>query len=141
MIFKIWQFFVDYVNPLIKVIHAPTMQREILKAMDNLQEVDKSLEALLFSIYTIVVASLSAADCLSMLTCERAPLLAQFRGATQQALVDAGFPGTTDFKILQALLLFMVCALSPGHFIVVALTFASSLTLAPMKPSFYPQLP
>lgn len=117
------------------------MQREILKAIENLQEVDKSLEALLFSIYTIVVASLSTAHCLSMLACEKAPLLAQFRGATQQALVDADFLRTTDFRILQALLLFMVCALSPGDCIVVTLTFASCLILAPRKPLFYPQLP
>ncbi|CRG87218.1 putative LRR receptor-like serine/threonine-protein kinase At1g51860 [Talaromyces islandicus] len=109
MIFKFWQFFLDYINPLIKVIHAPTMQREILKAMDNLQEVDKSLEVLLFSIYTIVVASISAADCLSMFACERAPLLAQFRNATQQALIDADFLRTAEFKVLQALLLFMLC--------------------------------
>jgi hypothetical protein len=140
MIFKFWQFFVDYVNPLIKVIHAPTMQREILKAMDNLQEVDKPLEALLFSIYTIVVASVSTTDCLSMFACERAPLLAQFRTATQQALVDADFLRTTDFQVLQALLLFMVCALFLDDFIAVTLTFASCVTLTPRKASFYPQL-
>jgi hypothetical protein len=122
MIFKFWQFFLDYVNPLIKVIHGPTMQREILKAMDNLQEVDKSLEALLFSIYTIVVASISATDCLSMFSCERAPLLAQFRNATQQALIDADFLRTTEFKVLQALLLFMVRSLPCHYLITVMLT-------------------
>lgn len=140
MIFKFWQFFLDYINPLIKVIHAPTMQREILKAMDNLQEVDKSIEALLFSIYTIVVASVSTADCLLMFACERAPLLAQFRNATQQALIDADFLRTTEFKVLQALLLFMVRYLPPSNLIALTLTFASYVTLAPRKPSFYQQL-
>lgn len=115
MIFKFWQFFLDYVNPLIKVIHGPTMQREILEAVENLQEVDKSLEALLFSIYTIVVASMSAADCLSMFACERAPLLAQFRTATQQALIDADFIRVPNLRLLQALLLLMVCTLSPAY--------------------------
>jgi hypothetical protein len=108
MIFRLWQFFLDSVNPLIKIIHAPTLQRKILKAVDNLQEVPKNLDALLFSVYTISVASMSNAECISMFARERPSLLMQFRSATQQALIDADFLRRTDLTILQALLLFMV---------------------------------
>lgn len=108
MIFRLWQYFLDSVNPVLKIIHAPTLQQKILNAVDNLQDVPKNLEALLFSIYTISVASMSSVECISMFAHDRSSLLMQFRSATQQALIDADFLRCTDLTILQALVLFLV---------------------------------
>ncbi|KAH8702380.1 hypothetical protein BGW36DRAFT_459086 [Talaromyces proteolyticus] len=108
IVFKIWQYFLDNINILIRIIHGPTMQQDILKAIDNPQDMDNAQEALMFSIYTLVVTSMSAADCLAMLAYEKAHLLAQFRNAAQQALTNANFTSTMDFKVLQALVLYML---------------------------------
>lgn len=62
-IFKLWQIFLDKVNPLIKIVHAPTLQQKILEVIGDLDNVSQSLEAFIFTIYTIAVTSISNLDC------------------------------------------------------------------------------
>ena len=46
LIFTLWQKFLDNVNPLIKVIHVPTVQQQILQASLSLDQVSRPMEAL-----------------------------------------------------------------------------------------------
>jgi len=66
-IFRLWQTFLDNVNPLSKVIHAPTVQHQILEASANLEKVSRSMESLMFAIYATSVNSMDKKQCEIML--------------------------------------------------------------------------
>ena len=110
-IFRMWQTYLDNVNPLIKVLHAPTVQQQILVAISDLEKIPKGLEALMFSIYILAVTSLGEKDCISVLGEEKATLLARYRAGAKQALRKAGFLKSSELIVLQAFFLFLVSGL------------------------------
>ena len=107
-IFRLWQTFLDNVNPLSKVIHAPTVQHQILEAIANLENVSRSMESLLFAIYATSVNSMNNKECETILGESKQILLTRFVKATERALIRASFLKSTDLVVLQALTLFLV---------------------------------
>jgi hypothetical protein len=107
-IFKLWQVFLDGVNPLTKIIHAPTIQQRILDATSDLKSVSPELEALMFAIYCSAFLSMSDEDVRKLFDEPKSTLLSRYRQAVQQALVNAGVLGTSELIVLQAFLLFIV---------------------------------
>lgn len=107
-IFKLWQAFLDNVNPLSKVIHAPTIQVQILDAIGNLDNLQLNTEALLFAIYTTAICSLSSDECESIMGEPKTNLFPRFLTATEQALSRAGFLESSDLVLLQAFVLLLV---------------------------------
>ena len=108
LIFRLWQTFLDNVNPLTKIIHAPTLQQSILDATGNLEHVSKGLETLMFAIYNFAVTSSSNAYCENMLGEAKTTLLARYRRGTQQALIRAEFLKSSELTVLQAFVLYLV---------------------------------
>ncbi|KAJ4367726.1 hypothetical protein N0V86_009847 [Didymella sp. IMI 355093] len=106
--FKLWQTYLDNINPLIKLFHAPTVQQLISEAYGNLNGVSRNAEALLFSIYCIAVESLSDKECISITGESREVIRKRFRTGAQHALINASFLKTSDLIVLQALTLFIV---------------------------------
>lgn len=100
--------FLDNVNPLIKVIHAPTTQQQILETSTNLASVSKGMEALLFSIYLLAITSIDDVRCKEVFGEERILLLARYQFGTQQALLNAEFLRPSSLAVLQALLIYLV---------------------------------
>jgi len=107
-IFRLWQTFIDNVNPITKMVHVPTTQQSLMSASANLKSVSKNFEALMFAIYGMAVLSLDESQCLSMFGRERDELLVKYQSATQQALNNAGFLRSTNIMVLQALVLHLV---------------------------------
>jgi hypothetical protein len=70
----IWQTYLDVVDPLLKIFHIPSTQRQVM-SMSKGREVDAPTECLMFVIYYSAVISLSAAECLDELNEERPVLL------------------------------------------------------------------
>lgn len=110
-IFRLWQIFLDKVNPLIKVVHAPTVQQLVLDASSNLEKIPKGVEALMFSIYTLAVTSLDDGECVSLLGDRKATLLPRYRAGAKQALRNAGFLRSSELLVLQAYFLVLVTSL------------------------------
>jgi hypothetical protein len=108
-IFRLWQTFVENVNPITKIIHVPTVQRELLEASVNLQEVAKPFEALMFAIYASAITSLSNEECGKLTNIPKQQLRKRYHIVAQQALTRAGVFGTMDIVVLQAALLLLVC--------------------------------
>lgn len=106
--FKLWQAYLDNVNPLIKLFHAPTVQQIISEANGNLDEMPRSVEALLLAIYCIAVESLSDGECTAITGEPKIMARQRFRTGAQQALINASFLKTSDLMVLQALTLFVV---------------------------------
>ncbi|TAQ84675.1 hypothetical protein B7494_g7013 [Chlorociboria aeruginascens] len=107
-IFRLWQTFMDNVNPLSKLLHTPTVQCQILEATGNLNGLPRNTEALLFSIYTSAIVSLNNEDCEALMGESRSMLLTRYSTAAQHALVRVGFLKSSDMVVLQALVLFLL---------------------------------
>lgn len=107
-IFRLWQAYLDYVNPLIKILHAPSMQQVILEAIGDLKNIARANEALMFAIYASAVNSLDNGECESMFGSDKVSLLAKYQWAAQQALIKAGYLKTSSVVVLQAYLLYLV---------------------------------
>jgi hypothetical protein len=103
----LWQTFVESVNPLLKIVHVPTLQHQVLDASWDVENVSNPMAAILFAIYTLAITSTSANDCLASFGETRGTLLTRYRAATIQALIACDFLTTRDFEVLQAFVLFL----------------------------------
>ncbi|KPM40852.1 hypothetical protein AK830_g5689 [Neonectria ditissima] len=107
-IFRLWQTYLDNVNPLLKVTHTPSLQVRIIEAASDVKSIGTALEALMFSIYCMSIASLETAECQSMFGLSKENLLIKYHFGCQQALMNARFLQTTDRDCLTALYLYLL---------------------------------
>ncbi|EPE29783.1 Zn2/Cys6 DNA-binding protein [Glarea lozoyensis ATCC 20868] len=107
-IFRLWQTFLNNVNPLITMFHAPTVQQLILDAAANLKTVSRPVEALMFSIYLLAVTSLEDSACESMFGESQASLIRKYSRATHQALVNSKFLKSLNLYTLQAYVYYLL---------------------------------
>ncbi|KIV95466.1 hypothetical protein PV10_03120 [Exophiala mesophila] len=107
-IFKLWQIFLDNINPMTKLIHQPSLHQSLVAAATRLDRVPKGLECLMFAIYTLAVFSISDEECTTQLGEGRKPLLARYRYATRMALSKARYMSTSDLQVLQAFLFYLI---------------------------------
>jgi hypothetical protein len=110
-IFKLWQTYLDNINPLVKIFHTPTIQQIVLNASGNLDDIPKNIEALMFSIYCIALASLGDVECDAIIGEPKSLVMQRFRVGAQHALINAGFLKTNDLVVLQAFVLFLVSSI------------------------------
>ncbi|KAJ6191536.1 hypothetical protein N7519_001557, partial [Penicillium mononematosum] len=108
-IFKLWQAFLENVNPLTKIIHAPTVQQQILDAMSDLLKVSREIEALMFAIYCIALVSLQAEDVEKSFGESKKALLSKCRRGAQLAFKNASLLRTSSSVVLQAFMLYLLC--------------------------------
>ena len=110
-IFKLWQIYLENVNPLLKVTHAPTLQARIIDGASDLANIDPNLEALMFGIYCMAILSLDEDSCYAALGSARADLLTTYQFGCQQALVNCGLLRSQDRDCLTAFYLYLVSVL------------------------------
>ena len=113
-IFRLWQVYLENVDPLLKVTHAPSLQGRIVEAAGNVSSIGSNLEALMFSIYCMSVLSLSVNDCQAMFGSSKVDLSTKYQFGCQQALLNCGFLRRSDRDCLTALYLYLVSPLG-GH--------------------------
>lgn len=110
-VFPLWQVYLEAVDPLLKIIHVPTTQRQLLQASQDLDSIPPSFEALMFAVFYAAVTSMQTSVTLdSMMVDERYELLDKYGSGVEQALSKARFMTHPDIFSLQALTLFLVCA-------------------------------
>lgn len=107
-ILRLWQIYLDGVNPLLKVTHAPSLQGRIIEAASNVSHTSAALEALMFSIYCVAVQSLDEDDCQAIFKSSKETLLTAHHFGCEQALLNCGFLRTGDRDCLTALFLYLV---------------------------------
>lgn len=105
---RLWQTFLDRVNPLTKVIHVPTVQPWVADAADSTASVPKNVEALLFSIYTLGAIALSEPECIMSLGYTRDEAFARFSKGLRISLMRIGVMDNYDLITLQAMVLHLV---------------------------------
>lgn len=107
-IFRLWQKFLDSVNPLIKIFHAPTVQQQVLDATADLDNIPKDIEALMFGIYSMAITSFPEKECIPIFGESKATLQKRFHDGARIAFQRAGLLRSSDMTLLQAFVLYLV---------------------------------
>lgn len=107
-IFRLWQTYLDNVNPITKLFHSPTTQQQVLNAASDLEKITPNVEALMFGIYTMGIVSLDEDECTTTFGEEKNVLLSRFQSGARQALVNAGYLKSSDLTTLRAFTLYLV---------------------------------
>jgi hypothetical protein len=105
---KLWNVYVQNVEPLCKVLHIPTVAKMVDTISKQPSVVSKDDECLLFVIYYFAVFSMSDTDCLQQFNQPRNDLLSKYRTSVCQALINASWLKTTSMLVLQAYTLFLI---------------------------------
>lgn len=63
----LWQRFIDNTDPLLKLFHIPSLQKQIVNAIRTLDRVEPYTECQMFAIYYCTVVEMSPDDCQSIL--------------------------------------------------------------------------
>jgi hypothetical protein len=107
-VFRLWQIFIERVNPLVKVVHVPSLQPYVMNAATDINKVHLPYRALLFSVYTMTAVSLTNPEAIQLLGMTREDALNRFTQGTKLALTRSNFLKNYNMTILQALTLYMV---------------------------------
>ncbi|KAJ5918381.1 hypothetical protein N7454_010756 [Penicillium verhagenii] len=108
-IYKLWVTFFENVNPLINILHCPTLRPQMIVAVTgDLTKIGKEMEALLFSIYCIALVSLQSDEVERTFGESKKKLLSRCRRGAQLALSNASFLRTSNFMVLQAFVLYLL---------------------------------
>jgi hypothetical protein len=107
-IFRLWQIYLDNINPLLKVTHTPTLQPRIIDAISDIGSVTPAIEALLFSIYSVAAMTLTDDECRITFYTSRELLLAGYQVACKQALLKCTPWRSNDRDCLTAFFLYLV---------------------------------
>uniref|UniRef100_A0A8H7NPN3 Zn(2)-C6 fungal-type domain-containing protein n=1 Tax=Bionectria ochroleuca TaxID=29856 RepID=A0A8H7NPN3_BIOOC len=105
-IFKLWQIFVARVNPIVKVVHVPTVQSQVMAASTDFNSVPLRCQALLYAIFAMAVLSLTKDEALEILGSSRHDYLRRLHVGTKTALAKLDFLNNYDMVVLQTLLLY-----------------------------------
>lgn len=107
---KLWRIHVHNIEPLCRILHVPTTTDMLTTVSSNPSTATRNQECQLFAIYHSAIYSLSDDDCQREFYAARSFLIARYQRALHQALINASWLKTTAFPVMQAYLLFLICA-------------------------------
>ncbi len=113
-VFRLWQIYLDKVNPLTKIIHVPTLQPYLATATTGSHNVPKNIEALLFAIFLMATIASSDDECTIVLGYPKNQALQRFSSGVRSSLMRMGFLKSYDMTTLQALVIYQVGAPKRG---------------------------
>ncbi|KAH6880675.1 hypothetical protein B0T10DRAFT_142317 [Thelonectria olida] len=103
---RMWSLFKVRVDPVVKVLHIPSLD-PIITAARDLSRLSEELKALVFAICYGAIASLSDEECLAEFGESHAILSSQYRSACEQACALGGFLESTKIITLQAYVIYL----------------------------------
>ena len=105
---QLWQAFVNNVDPIAKILHIPTTQATIFAAINNPENLEQDLNALLFSIYFAATTSLTSAVAANLLCQDKGTALSNYKQGLEQSLAGAEILDKPSVKALQAMTIYLV---------------------------------
>ncbi|KAF5025419.1 hypothetical protein F66182_2521 [Fusarium sp. NRRL 66182] len=102
----IWQTYIENVDPFVKVLHAPTVERIIKQLKGTFSSCGSDVEPLLFAVSLAAIASLDEETVSFYFNTTKAQLLQRYQFGTEQALARSDFLTTEDITVLQALVIY-----------------------------------
>lgn len=113
-LFQLWNVYLENINPMTKIIHKPSLEKQLIQASNDMDSIPRGLECLMFSIYTCAVGSMSEEDCEQRFGEARDVLFKRYRTGCRRALARAKFLGTGDLMVCQSFVLYVVCSRYPS---------------------------
>uniref|UniRef100_L2FXA6 Fungal specific transcription factor domain-containing protein n=1 Tax=Colletotrichum fructicola (strain Nara gc5) TaxID=1213859 RepID=L2FXA6_COLFN len=107
-IFRLWQTFLERVNSLTKIVHAPTLQPFVVEAASGPGHLPNNVEALMFAVFSMSIVTLTEDECMAILGSSCNAAFRRFSTGVRQSLLRADFLKSHDITILQALVLHMM---------------------------------
>lgn len=104
----LWQTFVNNVDPITKLLHIPTTQATLFAAINNRNNLDEDLNALLFSIYFAATTSLTESATAHLLGQDKSTALSRYKQGLEQSLAGANILDTPSVRSLQAMVIYLV---------------------------------
>ena len=108
-VFILWETYRDNMDPLIKILHRPTVERLFFDVSSNQNAISPEDETLIFAIFLGAAVSLTPEQCATLLQDSRENLIRRFRLATEEALTKAELLKTSSLSVLQAFVIFLTC--------------------------------
>ncbi|KAI0390615.1 fungal-specific transcription factor domain-containing protein [Xylariaceae sp. FL0594] len=103
-----WQMYLQNVDPIVKILHAPTVNEIIKGLLSDMNSMTPGVEALMFSIYLAAITSMEPEEVRTNFGAEKSLLIDRYRFGTEQALARANFLTTSELVVVQAFVLFLV---------------------------------
>ena len=110
--FFLWGVYEERVAPVFTLLHTPTARRIVLQGVG--QDLDKTIEALVFAIYFAAIITLSSSECLDHLHQDKDAAVSQYQFAVEQALGRADFLKTQSVMLVQASCIFLFAVHAHG---------------------------
>ncbi|KAK4230397.1 activator of stress genes 1 [Podospora fimiseda] len=107
-VIRLWQVYLDRVNPLTKVIHVPSVQPHLAEAVNGPRTLPKNVEALLFAIFVMAAVSLTPEECQGILGYSREDALHRYSTGVRLCLIRMGFLKSHDLVTLQAIVIYLI---------------------------------
>ena len=104
-----WTLYKSHVDPVVRILHKPTIEGIFQQAANDQSSIPKSMEPLVFSVYLAVVTSLRPDECQSILKIDKEIGIKRYRYATEQAFAKASFLTTQEVIVVCAFTLFLTC--------------------------------
>lgn len=106
---KLWNIFKASVDPVVKVLHLPTVEPQLMEWMsrDDMTGIPRNINALLFAVFFSAVSSLEDDICAELLGQDCQELVARYHASVQRALTEAGLLSTDDMMVLQSFIIYV----------------------------------
>ncbi|RAK72640.1 Zn(II)2Cys6 transcription factor [Aspergillus fijiensis CBS 313.89] len=106
---QLWQVYLNNADPLLKLLHIPSVNSLVFAAINNPEEVTAGTSALLFAIDFAAVTSLPSPDTILLLNQDRPSALNQFQRGLEISLHAAVFLDSPTITTLQAMTIYLRC--------------------------------
>ena len=112
MALRLWKTFLERIDVCYKIIHIPTDEIDVFTAINGPSDASVQTLALCFAIYYASVVVLDDCDVAALFQGNRILALHQFKLGLEQALAQARFLEQPTVRLLQAIAIYLVSALS-----------------------------
>ncbi|KAI0900828.1 fungal-specific transcription factor domain-containing protein [Annulohypoxylon nitens] len=106
---QLWDIYVHNVDPLVKILHKPSVE-QVLDGLSSSENGPRpELRALILAICYAAVSSLPSSQVRAEFAFGSESYVASFRSALEKALTDAQLSQTNDLRVLQAFIIYLTC--------------------------------
>lgn len=107
-VFRLWQIYIERVNPLSKVIHVPSLQPYLVEACVGMENIPQNIQGLLFAIFLMAIVAMREGETHEYLGMPRDQAFTRFSSGTRRTLQNQEFFCKNDLVIVQTLAVYTV---------------------------------
>ncbi|KAK6540431.1 hypothetical protein TWF694_009226 [Orbilia ellipsospora] len=105
----IWQKYLESVESVLKILHAPSVQKQIVDFIRGRRILDPPTECMMFAIYYAAVVTMTAEECQAEFKEDKHEMLKRYRIGVESSLSKANLLESLDMTVLQAFVIYLIC--------------------------------